>query len=106
MGPMGVLTPHFGRAYGMGTAAKGVVVAAWCVTLSGESRCPHPSNRGGLSAPGCAPGRAAGLCGLRQEPRQMDAAGLGAQQQRGLFTLCCGRCGLALISGGISVKSV
>lgn len=51
VGPTGVLTPHFGRASGMGTAAKGVVAAACCVTLSGASLCPHPFEQG--QAEGC-----------------------------------------------------
>lgn len=45
MGPTGVFTPHFGRVYGMSVAAKGVVVAACCITLVGA--CARRPSLGG-----------------------------------------------------------
>lgn len=53
----------------------------------------------GWGLPGCEPW----LCGHRPDPRRTGTAGLGAREEWGLFTVCRGRCGLALMSGGISV---
>lgn len=42
----------------------------------------------------------------RTVPRQMSTAGISACEEQGLFTTCCGRCGLALIPVQFLFKSV
>lgn len=100
----GAFTPHFGRVYGMGIAADGVVVAARCLTLSGESLCLQGfaggEQRWGEGCQGASRGASRGCAGTGMTHGRW-ALLCSAQ---GLFTLCRGRCGLALTAGGISIE--
>lgn len=94
-GPMGVSTLCFSRINEMSMAAEGVVVAPCCLILSGE-RLRLLAFAGGQ--PGVAWGLMGGWAGLcRHRMVQMSIAGISAREEQGLFTMCCGRCGLALI---------